>query len=282
MKKFPLLLLLAALMFSPLFVIAQDGDSDDGETRRKRPERDEETPIQPSFNKTWPWSVGALIGASFNSQGGKFYSACDCEFTKGGGSGLILGVFAEKQFSKEFAWGLRLTHEAKDITAKFVEYEYVELENTNDGSSFEVPVRFRHEARTEISALALTPYLQYTPFKAMFFQAGFSGQYIYSANIVSEKQLAERTIRDPNNGQLLDIGLDGRGLTQTVEDGEIQDLNPFQMYASFMVGINIHFSEDFAFIPMFNFGIPFSTISERGEDFTISSGQLLFGFRKTL
>ncbi len=243
--------------------------------------KEKETPIRPTKGTSWPWHLGVLFGFNFVSQSGSFSSACICEFEKGGGDGLIIGAFYEKKFARSLAYGIRLTSESRNLTAKRLESEFVTLEGEEDGQSLETSVRFRHEAQTEFSFIALTPYIQWTPFSALNLQLGLSPHFLTSGSIRHEKQLAQRTLRD-DNGQILDISLaESLRRTAVVEDGDFPELNSFQMAATGLVSLNIKFSDDFTFQPMFQYVIPFTNISEKGENFKLQVGQLLFGLRKT-
>lgn len=274
-------LLIAGLLLSAAPLLSQT-DEEDPEVEDDGRIDAPSTPIEPNLGRVWPEDIGLLLGVGFNQQSGVFTSSCECPFTEGAESGFLIGAFYQKDFARTFSWGVRLTYEQRNLTAKFLEYETLQLSDPRTQQVFETDVRFRHEANADFNIFAITPYLQWAPAKFVYFQFGLSPHFLSGASIKHVKEIAQRTVRGPG-GQILvpRIG-DPPSSSALIDEGDFPELNSFQFAATGSVGFQISLGGDMALLPMFQYVLPFTTLSENGEDFKISSGQLLLGITKQL
>jgi hypothetical protein len=226
--------------------------------------------------------VGVFGGLSNNAQGGTFTTACDCAFTGGGGTALTGGVIYERLTRSRLTWGAMLAYENRSMEARFQEIEGLVQRSPTTGREYNVPVTFRNIGETSLSYFTLTPFIKYDIFDAILLRIGPALSYIVSSNITHTKQLVSETVTLPG-GEVATVRLPGQeGTSVVLENGPVPQLNSLQISASAAVGAEIRLSKKVFLSPLIQYVQPFTTISGRGDGFTVRSLQLLVEARMIL
>lgn len=225
---------------------------------------------------------GVFVGLSNNMQGGTFTTECNCDFVSGGGSAFMGGIVYERLTRSRLTWGSTLGFENRSLSARFQEIEGLLQRSPASGKEYNVPVTFRNTGEASLSYLTLTPFLKYDLFGVIMLRAGPALSYIFSSNIKHTKELVSQTVTLPG-GEVATVTLPGQNGTSVVlEDGAIPQLNAFQISASLAIGADIRLSKKVFLAPVLQYLQPFTTVSERGDGFTIRSLQLLVEARMIL
>lgn len=218
--------------------------------------------------------LGAFAGVTFNSQGGTFTTNCNCVFSGGAGTGFTGGLMYEYFSRTTLSWGATLAYDNRGMEARFLEDEGLTQQSPTTGRSYKVPVRFRHIGQTSLSYLTLSPYMKYSFFKKLMVRVGPALSYILDANLRHTKELVSETVVLPG-GEEATVRLSGQdGTSVVLEDGDIPELNPLQFSISGAVGIELRPSKKLILMPLLQYIHPLTTISGRGDAFTVRALQL--------
>ncbi len=219
--------------------------------------------------------IGPYGGLSFSNQGGTFFTACNCEFTGGAGSNLVGGIVFERLTRSRVTWGATLGYDNRSITAAFQEVEGVVQRSPSTGREYTVPITFRNEAVTSIQLITAMPYVKYHLMDWVFVRGGPSVSYIFNSTVKHTKELLTETVSFPT-GEIATVSLPGTDQRSVVlEDGSIPQINPLQVGLTAAVGLEFHVGKKFLLAPIAQYTFPFTTISGRGDGFTIRSFQVL-------
>lgn len=240
------------------------------------------TPLDPEKLRNQR-EIGILFGFGQNFMGGNFRTECDCpEFIDGVKFGYSFGALYEMDFSPKFMWGAALIYSNRDVFSEYQIIEDVQIQSVITGKPESAPIKFKHKASADFSYLTLMPYLKWNIVDFMFIKLGFSGSFVLNNHIKHEKELTQKTAR-LSSGELVSIQLDSEnGTTKVVEDGEFPQTNSFQMSINPMIGFNIPLEENLFVSPVFQYSLPLSNISEKGENFKISAWRFLLEIRLAL
>jgi len=220
--------------------------------------------------------IGPYGGLTFSGQGGTFYTACNCEFTGGAGTNFVGGIVFERLTRSTVTWGATLGYDNRSITAAFQEVEGVVQRSPTTGREYTVPITFRNEAVTGIQLITLMPFAKYHLLDWLFVRGGPSVSYIFSSTVKHTKELITETVTFPT-GELATVSLPGTDQRSVVlEDGPIPQINPLQVGLTASVGLELRLGKKFILAPVAQYTFPLTTISERGDGFTIRSFQVLF------
>ncbi len=218
--------------------------------------------------------LGAFVGPSFNSQGGTFTTNCNCTFTGGAGTGFTGGLMYEYFSRTTLSWGVSLAYDNRSIESRFQEREGLEQQSPTSGRTYTVPVTFRHIGESSLQYLTLTPYMKYSFFKTLMVRVGPAFSYIIDANIRHTKELVSETVPLPG-GEIATVRLPGQqGNSMVLENGAIPDLNPLQVSISAAVGVEFRPTKKLFLTPLLQYIQPVTTISDRGDAFTVRALQL--------
>lgn len=226
--------------------------------------------------------LGVFGGLSNNIQGGTFNTACNCTFEGGGGTALTGGIVYERLTRSRLTFGGMLAIENRSMEARFQEIEGLLQRSPSTGREYNVPVTFRNIGETSLTYLTLTPFLKYDLFDAIMLRVGPAISYIVSSNITHTKQLMSETVTLPG-GEVATVRLPGQdGTSVVLENGEVPQLNALQISASAAIGAEIRLSKKVFLSPVIQYLQPFTTVSERGDGFTVRALQLLVEARMIL
>jgi hypothetical protein len=219
--------------------------------------------------------VGPYGGFSFSNQGGTFTTACNCEFTGGAGTNFVGGIVFERLTRSKITWGATLGYDDRSITAAFQEVEGVVQRSPSTGREYTVPITFRNEAVTGIQMITAMPYVKYHLMDWLFVRGGPSVSYIFNSTVKHTKELLTETVSFPT-GEIATVSLPGTDARSVVlEDGPIPQINPLQVGLTAAMGLEFRVGKKFLLAPIAQYTFPFTTISERGDGFTIRSFQVL-------
>jgi hypothetical protein len=247
------------------------------------------TPLGPDEKPTYTW-YGLYIGPSFNSQGGKFTTSCDCDFTGGAGTGLVAGLMVEHKFRSGLTVGALLGYEGRGISGRFREVEGV-VQTSPSGQSYNVPITFLNEATLSFDLLTFNPYVKTSLFGNLFGRAGLSMGYVVSSDLTHTKSLLTSRVTLPD-GELADVvfGENGSG-SVTLENGPFKDLSSFQIGGTISAGYEIPLARDrrpwgmdvtAVLVPVVQYFIPVTQLSLNNGDLRVSTLQFMLEFRYNL
>jgi hypothetical protein len=233
---------------------------------------------------------GVVIGPTFQSASGSFETGCPCTFDGGVGTGVAVGLMYETNIASPSAtwrlgplnFGARLMYESRNVNAAFREYENVQVESTQRGQFFTVPILFRHLAESNFSMLTLTPYLSWNPFWQVFVQAGFQAGYITSSRLKHTKFAVDTSVRLPN-GETAEIVFEETGQANVViEERDFPRVVPLQLGITGAVGLDIPLGTRFRISPMLNAAIPLTNVAESQTGYRVTALQLLVALKLNL
>lgn len=247
------------------------------------------TPLGPDEKPTYTW-YGLYVGPSFNSQGGKFTTSCDCDFTGGAGTGLVAGLMVEHKFRSGLTVGALLGYEGRGISGRFREVEGV-VQTSPSGRSYNVPITFLNEATLSFDLLTFNPYVKTSLFGNLFGRAGLSMGYVVSSDLTHTKSLLTSRVTLPD-GELADVvfGENGSG-SVTLENGPFKDLSSFQIGGTISAGYEIPLARDrrpwgmdvtAVLVPVVQYFIPVTQLSLNTGDLRVSTFQFMLEFRYNL
>ncbi len=226
--------------------------------------------------------LGMYIGFGQNLQSGKIFPECiDCTFEKGNKFGFTAGVLYEYRLFNSVYLGSAIEYNSLGIDAFFTEIEPVPIQipiNENDYYIENANVKFQHEANLSIHNLSLVPYIKYQPFNFMFIRLGAGIGYNLSNHFVHKKSLAQSTYT-LSSGEIVSLRVPNATKNTIIEDTELAQNNPFQIYLNSALGFNINFSEKLTFSPIFSYSNAFMNISERGENPKVNYWRILLELR---
>ncbi len=228
-----------------------------------------------------PSYMGFFAGVGGSSQSGVYLTQCVCEFTGGSGLGYIFGALYERELIPSVKWGGALYINSKSISANYFEIEDVEVFSESTGNSEFVPVDFEHVSEAVFFSAGIMPYLKITPWKWLFLRTGLAAEFPLSSNVTHTKELTRRTAV-LSTGEIGIIKLDDPRCSTTLcelEDNEFPDVVSPVLYFNPSAGLNIPFSGNITFSPLFQYSIPLSNISERGKDFKLNSWLFILELR---
>jgi len=238
-----------------------------------------DTPLQPFDNSESANFIGGQIGLGQNFQSGKFFTNClACEFSGGVGLGYDFSIFFEREIEKKtLLMGLSVGFNGRNIQSKFNEVESLPFYLTNGDYYDSIPLTIGNTADLKLTTLSIIPYLKYEPFNFLSLRLGPSISFVTSNNLSHSQASAKSTITLPN-GQTAKI----KTLNGTIENGEISQLNSTLIGLDFQIAVPLHLGAKWTFAPVFAYNLPFTNISEYGQDFKINSWRLLLELKYQL
>lgn len=217
-------------------------------------------------------------------QDGIFYTKCGDRFEQGANTGFMVGALYKRFiYTSKFAYGVRLAYETRNIKALYNEYELIEdIPSSVSGETFKASVLFRNEAEIQFSLLSITPYIEWSPLWNAFLHVGVMPQFVFDTHVSHNKKLAQESVT-LGDGRVERISIDGEnGQQATVEDGSVPDVASLQFAIAGGVGIDIPVSKKVVITPLYQYAIPLTTLSERGQSFRIRASQLLLSITMEL
>ncbi len=213
--------------------------------------------------------IGMYVGFGQNFQAGKIYPSClQCEFEKGNKFGFTAGLLYEYRLIKSLYIGTGLEYNYLGIDAFFTEIEPQSIKipiNAADSILEKVNIKFQHEANVNIHNLALVPYLKYQPFDFMFIRLGIGVGYNISSGFTHKKTLAQNTVK-LSNGETAAIKIPNESKNSVLEDGELLQASPLQVYINPALGFDLPLSDHLIFSPIFSYSNALMNIATRGID----------------
>lgn len=225
--------------------------------------------------------IGLYIGPSFNSQGGTFFTNCNCEFSGGAKAGLMAGVIFERLTRSRFTYGAMLGYENRGINGRFREIEGV-LQTSPSGRAFTVPITFLNEASITLDVLTVAPFIKYDILGPIYLRLGGSFGYVFSSALTHTKILESKTILFPN-GEVADVSIPGEPSGEVIlQEGPVPEVTKLQIGGFFSLGANFRLTKYMFLSPVLNLQLPFTNISPIGTDFSVRSIQFSLEFRHIL
>lgn len=218
---------------------------------------------------------GVFGGLSNNQQGGTFLTDCNCSFGSGARTGLTAGIMFERLTRSRITWGATLAYEDRSIDARYQEVEGVVQRAPSSGREYTVPITFRHTGEVSLSYLTLTPFAKYHLFEWLYLRGGPAISYIMSSNIRHTKELISDSVIFPT-GEVASVALPGAGGRSVVlEDHAMPELNSLQISISAAVGTEFRVGKKVFLSPLVQYVFPLTTVTARGDGFSVRALQFL-------
>lgn len=236
-------------------------------------------PIEAFDNSQNASFIGGQLGIGQNYQSGKFFVDCvSCEFSGGVGVGYDFSIFFEQEIEKNvLLWGASVGLNGRNIQSKYTEVESLPFYLT-DGSFYDsIPLNIENTSDIKVSTVSLVPYIKYQPLNFLSLRLGPSFSFVTSNNI-THNQAATKSTLTLQNGQTAKI----RTINGTIQNSEISQLNSMILGLDFQIGLPLHLGPKWTIAPVFAYNLPFTNISENGQDFKISSWRLLLELKYQL
>lgn len=235
-------------------------------------------PLTPGI-RLKPHRLGIVAGPSFNMQDGSFTTKCGDRFEKGAQTGYLVGVVYKRFLAASpFAYGVRLTYQNRNISAIYNEYELIDnIPSSTPGQTLEESILFRNEAQIDFSVLTLTPYVEWSPFWNAFAHVGIMPGVVVASHVNHTKNPVQEYIT-LDDGQVVRVsfGENEEGEPQdVVENGAVPGVQQFQFAITGGVGIDIPVGEKVVITPFYQYVVPLTVLSDRGNSFKISASQIL-------
>lgn len=232
-------------------------------------------PLLPG-RRTSPGDIGIIFGPSFHMQDGTLETGCG-RFTGGAQTGYMIGAMYRRRIEDApFAYGVRLAYENRNIRSLYNEYELVDgIPSSIPGQTLQESILFRNEADIDFSMLSVTPFIEWSPAWQTFLHLGLMPQFVLSSHITHIKKAAQQTVT-LDDGQVVYISFtEGNPQQVTLQDGELPDVEPFQLGVAGGLGIDIRINDKLVITPLYQYVIPLTTLSKNGDAFKIRASQLL-------
>lgn len=216
---------------------------------------------------------GVLIGLGMNFQTGDFYTYkdCKCLFSDGSKLGYSFGAFYQEEFANSLKWGLMLLYEGKSINSSYRIKEIDTVTSQITNRSELLPLEYRYKAETDINMISFLPYLDISLVDFLLTRVGFSVSTLTKAKFTHSKELLQNTAR-LSTGEVVIVDLEGSdGKIKVIDNTEFQNKNSLQFGAFAMLGANIRLSGNLYLSPVFQYSIPFTNISDEGNNFKVHS-----------
>ncbi len=244
------------------------------------------TPLEPAAPPR-QFELGLLFALGGNNQigefnPGKYFNECkNCNFIAGDGIGSTIGILAQRDLIDELQYGAIISMVFSNIKSEYQETEIIPIPLLNNNYDYR-PIPFRNTAEFSFSMLNFEPYIRWQPLGFIFIKFGFSASILTTYHIKQSKELLK--FKDTlSTGEIVDLQIDNENpKLKVVDDRNIPEINPFQMYLHPTVGFNIPLSQKFSLSPYFAYSIPLSKISNLQDNFKLSNWRIGFEFKYAL
>ena len=240
------------------------------------------TPLDPRIDPLGK-DVGIIFGFGSNFQSGEFHVNCqDCIFDNANGFGFRIGALYQQEFTRDLWFGIMGLYENFTMNASFREKELIEFTLQNSNETELVPVLFRHTAETKFGYLTGMPYLMWMPSDFFFLRFGLSGSFVLSSKLIhTQEALDKSVILSSGDTAYVHFGT-GKSNSVVVEEGDFPQINTFQLGLNPSVGFNFRLSEIIHLAPSFQYTIPLSVLSNKGNGFKMNYWRFLLELRLSL
>ncbi len=232
-----------------------------------------------------PARAGVELGVGLNRQEGTFLAACNCEFADGKGTGFIANLVFELPLSYDWAISFKAGINAMSTTSDVLIAERASI-RIEPGDVLDTgTVKFNRNGAVNITYLTLAPGVKYQFFRGgPFIQLSAGIGFLMSSKFVHHRELASSQVV-LDDGRVFDgVTFESGTLEETLEDGEIKDVEKLRISALIAAGYDIPLSDKALISPMIGYDFPFNTIRSNATatDWKISSLQLMVGLKYIL
>jgi hypothetical protein len=231
--------------------------------------------------------IGLVLGLGSNIQSGIFLTECNCSFDNGILTGLTAGLLYEHDFFAPLQYGAALLYNNRSVMASYQEIEKVGITSQTTNLTETHFISFRQKSDASFHYLTLMPYIKWTPADFFFVKIGLSASYLFSSHITQTKELLTKTLTMGNgeivSASMLDAaGNPVAGNSLVIEDRQFPQTKSISLSADPMIGFTFPLSANIFLSPVFQFSIPLTDVSGRGDSFRIYAWRVLAEFRWAL
>lgn len=240
------------------------------------------SPLEPQ-EKPLVRHLGLYAGIGPNWQSGEYYVNCtDCIFE--GGTGLLwtIGAMYEQEIAEGFRLGIMAGYENINQVSSFQEVEMIDFTIEGTGEIESYAVKFRHEATVDVGYLTFNPFIKWLPTEFFFLRLGLTGAIPMNPHLNHTQELLDKYIILSNGDTAtVDFG-DGQSKKITLEDGEFPNVNSFQLFIAPALGFEFQLSKTTFLSPVFQFNMPMTDFSSKGDAYRIWSWRFMAELRFAL
>lgn len=231
-----------------------------------------------------PARAGIEVGLGLNRQEGTFQAACDCEFADGKGTGFIGNLVFELPLNYDWAISFKAGINAMSTASDELVVDNATIRYEPGDSLASGKIKFNRHGDVSTTYLTFIPGVKYQFFRGgPFIQLGAGIGLLMSSKFTHTRQLTSSTVVMEDGTTLDGVTFENGTLEETLEDGEIKDVEKMRISAVISGGYDIPLSDKALISPMVGYDFPFSTIrTVNATDWKISSLQLMVGLKYIL
>lgn len=232
-----------------------------------------------------PARAGVELGVGLNRQEGTFLAACNCEFADGKGTGFIANLVFELPLSYDWAISFKAGINAMSTASDVVIVDNATIRYEPGDSIASVKIKFNRHGDVSATYLTFIPGVKYQFFRGgPFIQLGAGIGILMSSKFTHTRQLSSSTAILEDGSTIEGVTFETGTLEETLEEGEIKDVEKLRLSAIIAGGYDIPLSDKALISPMIGYDFPFNTIRSdaTATDWKISSLQLMVGLKYIL
>jgi hypothetical protein len=230
-----------------------------------------------------PARAGVEVGIGLNRQEGTFNAACNCEFADGKGTGFIANLVFELPLNYDWAISLKAGVNAMTTASDVIVIDNATIRYEPGDSLATGKIRFNRHGDVSTTYLTLIPGVKYQFFRGgPFIQLGAGiGFLVLGNSFTHTRQLSSSTVVLEDGSTVEGVTFESGTLEETLEDGEIKDVEKLRLSAIISAGYDIPLSDKALISPMVGYDFPFTTLrsNSTATDWKISSLQLMVGLK---
>jgi hypothetical protein len=229
-----------------------------------------------------PARAGVELGIGLNRQEGTFQAACQCEFADGKGTGFIGNLVFELPLNYDWAVTFKVGMNAMSTSSDELVVDNATIRYEPGDSLASGQIKFNRHGDVSTSYLTFLPGVKYQFFRGgPFIQLSAGIGLLMSSKFTHTRALTSSTVVMENGSVLEGVTFENGTLEETLEDGEIADVEKMRISAILGGGYDIPLSEKAIISPMISYDFPFNTIrnTATATDWKISSLQLMVGLK---
>lgn len=229
-----------------------------------------------------PARAGLEIGLGLNRQEGTFQAACDCEFSDGKGTGFIGNLVFELPLDYDWAVTFKVGLNAMSAASDEIVVDNATIRYEPGDSIASGQIKFNRHGDVSTSYLTFLPGVKYQFFRGgPFLQLSAGIGLLMSSKFTHTRTLLSSTVVMEDGTVLEDVTFENGTLEETLEDGEIANVEKMRISAILGGGYDIPLSDKALITPMVSYDFPFSTIRKdaTANGWKISSLQLMLGIK---
>jgi hypothetical protein len=212
-----------------------------------------------------PPMVGIEFGLGKHQQQGTFDADCGCTFENGTGTGFLGNLLFELPLDYEWALGIKAGIDFKNTTSRRAVFDTAVIEFPEEESDTVSALGFDRVGDVKATYLNFSPFVQYQFFRmGPFLQAGVGIGLLVANHFTHHRELGSTEGKLLDGRTIPDLRFKSTGtLEETMQDGEISDVNKLRLGIALSAGYNVGVTERSVLTPMLTYDLPLSTLKDK-------------------